>query len=587
MPNMKTKDFVTKIGLAFVFVSGIVLSLLIPPFQKPDEYTHFNRTSSLSVGVSKCSTPSGNVAMVPQNYLDLQEEMHKYGLEHHDFAKFPYKIYAQSPFAPRSSFTLAPINIDATCALPYLSYLPQAFMLRLTAVMGLNPYVSFFAGRLGMFLLSFIWLSYIIKKSNHKRIILFTAMLPIVLHQLGSYGYDVIHIMLGLSIFAYLLHLREQKSFTTLDLGKLIILIIALMLVKPGYEIFILLPLLFLPWKKMDKSWTVPSIGLLAFGSLVMVTHIYSTFFNVSRVTTSLSIPYTFPALQLEYLITHPLYGIDVLMGTTTRTVEEYAKQMIGKFGWLDYWLSPFIYPLYFAIFGYLVGRIKLAKEQILSVERTILLALWIFAQYALVMLSVYLVWTTTGSAFVEGIQGRYFIILVPFIIYLAVNIINHRVLRNLSFAAIIIAIFMSMITRTTSRYYDYSELFRESALSTDDTYVATVPDDQSYHLDMSSYQGGKIGGLLIGLRNPSNSTTHPYLLRIKDSGCNKVLREQFIPLDGLSGEYYKATFKPLKVEGNSSLCITIAPYKTRVGPALQMMTSPSGDPAIAPLILR
>lgn len=587
MPNMKTTDFISKIGLAFVLVSGVALSILIPPFQKPDEYTHFNRAASLSVGVSKCSAPSGNVAMVPQNYINLQEEMHKYGLEHHDFAKFPYKIYAQSPLAPRSSFALAPLNIDATCALPYLSYVPQAFILRLTSILGLSPFVSFFVGRLGMFLLSFIWLVYILKGTSHKLIILFASMLPIVLHQLGSYGYDVMHIMLGLSIFAYLLHLREQKSFTTLDLGKLWLLIVALMLVKPGYETFILLPILFLSWKKLDKSWSLPSIALLSIGALVMIIHIYSSFFNVSRVTTSLSIPYTFPALQLEYLITHPSYGIEVLMGTTVRTVEEYAKQMIGKFGWLDYWLSPFIYPLYFALFGYLVGRIKLVGGQILTLTQTIMLALWIFAQYSLVMLSVYLVWTTTGSAFVEGIQGRYFIILVPFIIYLAVNIGYHKVLRNLTFVAIIIAVFVSMITRTTDRYYDYSELFLDSALSIDSTYVATIPDDQSYHLDVSSYQGRKMGGLLIGLRNPSLSTTHPYLLRVKDVACNKVLREQFVPLDGLIGEYFKATFKPLKIENQSELCVTISPYKTRVGPALQMMTKSAGDPAIAPLILR
>jgi Predicted membrane protein (DUF2142) len=120
------------------------------------------------------------------------------------------------------------------------------------------------------------------------------------------------------------------------------------------------------------------------------------------------------PLWKLRFLLEHPLHFPALLVGTTHH-LGAYALQLIGILGWLDIRLQEWVYP----ILGLTMLFGLWAPLQVDAPTRRRLAAvsaLTVLGYCLAVFLVFYLVWTPINGVRVEGVQGRYFVVALPFV---------------------------------------------------------------------------------------------------------------------------------------------------------------------------
>ncbi|PIW73332.1 hypothetical protein CO005_02010, partial [Candidatus Roizmanbacteria bacterium CG_4_8_14_3_um_filter_34_9] len=123
------------------------------------------------------------------------------------------------------------------------------------------------------------------------------------------------------------------------------------------------------------------------------------------------------PLRQLNFLLSNPMNIIKVLIVTTVQRFGFYLQSLIGIFGWLEYGLDPLSYLLYGLFFIYVIVETRHTLS--LHKNKTILLSLTLIISYIFIILLGFVFYTVKGTLISGGIQGRYFIPFVPFIILL------------------------------------------------------------------------------------------------------------------------------------------------------------------------
>lgn len=123
---------------------------------------------------------------------------------------------------------------------------------------------------------------------------------------------------------------------------------------------------------------------------------------------------------QIAYLLAHPLRIPALAWDTLAFSGHDLVRQFVGVLGWLD---TSFPDPFYTGV--YVVGAAVLSiplwawffapgERQDPRVSAAVLSCVMFAAGSVFFLL--YLVWTPVGSPRVEGVQGRYFLLIAPFL---------------------------------------------------------------------------------------------------------------------------------------------------------------------------
>jgi hypothetical protein len=119
------------------------------------------------------------------------------------------------------------------------------------------------------------------------------------------------------------------------------------------------------------------------------------------------------PLWKLRFLLEHPLHFPTLLLGTA-HYIGAYGLQLIGILGWLDMRLQEWVYPVLGA--GLLFGLYAPLQIDARTRRRlTIVSALAVIGYCLAVFMIFYLVWTPIDGVQIEGVQGRYFVVALPF----------------------------------------------------------------------------------------------------------------------------------------------------------------------------
>ena len=398
------KETLTKLILYILIpIQLLIFTFLVPPFQKPDERTHFEQSLIISKGYLSCTKKSNNTIPIEKKYINFIKTPYL-DLLTHGKSKLPRPIFLKDLFSNIQDNKKINFNIDHLCSFPIVSYLPQAFALTVTSISKLNPIMSLYSGRLFMSILGYFWFLYLYKKitNNYKLALLFTFALPMTLHQISSFSYDAVQIMLALTFFMLIINENigvNAQLFT--------VLLLFLVSKKIGYEGFFLF-LFLIPFEIKP---------------MIILGLIFAPFYLLSKLSGTYDLQYFAsnqvfdPLHQLNFLFSNPINIFKVLVATTIHRFTFYLQSLIGIFGWLEYGLDPLSYLLYGLFFIYVIVETRHTLS--LHKNKTILLSLTLIISYIFIILLGFVFYTVKGTLISGGIQGRYFIPFVPFIILL------------------------------------------------------------------------------------------------------------------------------------------------------------------------
>lgn len=442
------KETISKLILFFLIpIQLLIFTFLVPPFQKPDEQPHFEKSLLISKGYLFCQKKSNNTVKLEKKYIDFIKSPYLDLMTHGRSSKLPLSIFLKDLFSNNQSSKKIDFNIDHLCSFPIISYLPQAFILIITSMFKLNPILSLYFGRLAMSILGYFWFLYLYRKivDEYKLILLFTFALPMTLHQISSFSYDMLHIMLALTFFVLIINYRKKKRVGFWQYFKLFfVLFLFLWSKKIGYETFFLF-LFLIPFE--IKPMIISSLIFIPFYFLSKLTESYDLQYSLTNQIIS-------PLKQLSFLLSNPINIIKVVAITTIQRLSFYLQSLIGIFGWLEYGLDPLSYLLYGLFFVYLLMNINLPKKYMLSKKKNFLLFGALLISYIFIVLLAYVFNTVPGTLTAHGVQGRYFIPFLPFIILFITQIKNNSIFQKILYWLIIIFLIFSTFHSIYTRYY-------------------------------------------------------------------------------------------------------------------------------------
>lgn len=558
----------------FFFITTVLLfALLVPPFQKPDEETHFYRAMALADRQLFCTSDTSRPQsfILPLSVYQFPSTMQQEHIIMRYDTKFPIGLLKTAyPYRGNSNMT----DAFRYCSLPFISYIPFAVS-ALISIPFNNLLITFYSMRLvaALMFIMCIFVGFRIIPKRYGLLFLFLAANPMVLHQATSISYDAILLSVEFLIFSLWLACMEEKKISGRKLGILVSLIVLSSIVKPGYWFFagILIPII---WKVNSKKHILSVIAIMGVVSVVVATAVFglgfSSFFGN---TLDMSHP------QIYIFLRDPWYFVTVVWTTIRDTHQELLQGMIGLFGWLDYRI-PLYGSMLYAFFGGMVAY-DCVRHTVKSLKGWVIALIGIICLSTIVLIFFYFFRSATpfGYKTVIGVQGRYFLPILPFFSLFLLEMFVFFKNKKLLPAIGILFGFISMLIiggLIYFRYYDYSKNFsnphelvlaiqkKEIDLS---KLVSFTLDTKTSYLYKALYPGYKIGGIQIIVENELDVSV-PYRFSIQDGTCRRTLFEGYMNelrdtrLSFLKGEQDIVTeqYFPITVVPEENICVTFIP---------------------------
>lgn len=246
----------------------------------------------------------------------------------------------------------------------------------------------------------------------------------------AAVSYDSVLIsvsLLSTALIFKLLFDENVKRISYKHLAAFGIIAFILLSIKIVY-ITLLIPLVFIPKEKYEGKIT----KLIKYFGIILV--IASVLFIINKIPLmNLQRNYTedHSAEQLQYVITNPISYIKILLKTMLINRNFYILGIIGTFGILDTYIPTINLVIYticglaIALTDFSVCQVKFNwKYKLISIFGSIATIFSIF-------LALYIFWTWleqgVGAEIITGVQGRYFIPIIP----LAMIILSNSVLEK------------------------------------------------------------------------------------------------------------------------------------------------------------
>lgn len=412
-------------------VVELILLVVVPPLQTPDELNHFYRAYQVSEGhflPEKNGQRLGG--RLPSVFVEFSEPfmvaagneyyrvrgeqvLHTFALEIDDaqrqFMDFPNTAY----YSP-------------------VSYAPQALGLFMLRGFGASAGTLYFGGKLFVFFTWLFCLFFVIRLlPSYKWLFALLFLLPMNVYITNSYSADTVTNLLCFCLLALVLRHGAGAPLQRKHLLWLLALGILLALAKIIYACLLLL-LICIPaaqFRGPRNKWIFVSAAfLLAFivawlwSGVIMRYYIsYAGYDPAYRDLAAVSRDSDY-YLQKEYVLTHGSYFLKVLWNTLVTEPGFYLRSYIGGYG--TYHVHLFL-PGWLVVLSYLClvfAALTEAPLPSLRGHNKVIILLCFAGTFTLLLLSQHLTWNPVGSQLIDFIQGRYLTPLVPLLLLLLTN---------------------------------------------------------------------------------------------------------------------------------------------------------------------
>jgi uncharacterized membrane protein len=389
--------------IAFVALStlfGSLAILLNPPLYGPDEGAHFLRAYAISAGdlLSSQSDARGRRGVFLS--ADLFDDFRSYEAAREHRAR-PVSDRPRDA-APTDARVFVPYGgSEGYSPVPYVAYAAAAGLSRLA---GLDFLPMLYAMRLAGLLAATALVAYAIALTPHlKWAFAAIALLPTAIYERAVVSADGAALALALMVTALALRGGAGES------GRRAVWMVLCALAKPPQLAFVLLEATHGRGAAVRRLALVVLLpAALSFGWVVLV----SADAGAWRVSDGLPADEFDPLWKLSFLFAHPLRVLGMAVVSLDYSFELW-RQLIGYFGWLDTPLQPGFYPLLTLVpAATFFERLERADRHRVAAVAAVTATSYCVA----VFLIFFLVFTPTEADRIHGLQGRYFLPVLPLV---------------------------------------------------------------------------------------------------------------------------------------------------------------------------
>lgn len=463
----------------FILISlifGMLFVFMTPPFQVPDEDSHFKKAYVIAKG--------GVFPQVNNGVLgyELPEEMSKYIAESTKVIgnrdeKVSYSEMILDERLPKDYSKTEFQNFSTVGSNPIAHIIPAIGILFGKVVSWITKggmasinYLLYFARFFN--LLAYIAIVAVSIKitPKFKKTMCLAGILPMSLFLAASISYDMLMISITFLSTALILKFIDNGDKTPLSNKYLILLAFLgaiLILIKPVYFTVFLLLFLTPKEKFVDKKdyWKkiLLFVGIIA---LIYLLFMLPPLFYNEPITSGDS---TLVNEQTNYIISHPFAFFFAFIKSIREQMDFLIPTTIGVFGLIDTYMPSafiYIYSLVLLITG--IFEACEEKEDNFDLRKNVLTFISVFIGILGIFFIMYLSWTPkilgfgVGAETITGVQGRYFIPFIPigFLCFNNTIVLKHGLFRKLKKYVLeysfVFAIGLLMVSSLTMilRYY-------------------------------------------------------------------------------------------------------------------------------------
>ena len=409
------------IFLLTVPVICLMFMATMPTFKNHDELYHWIRTYEVSTGVLATKVEDGvQGTKMPEAITAIM----KSNWETTTYSDVNYALGIEMD--KDNTYT---IDSKTAAVYAFVQYIPQAIGVAIARVFTSKPLIMAYAGRLFNIIFAMFVLYKAIKLMPFgKKIFLIISYIPIVIEGFSSLSPDAMTTSISFLYIAYILNLAfdEKKIVGLKQKIFLTILSIIVALCKIVYLPLVLL-LFLIPKEKFcntgkeDKSpITKKILNIMLIAGIAVVINLLWLGFS-SRYLLNLRDGDS--KYQVLLLFKNPIMYIQELIYTFNLYGNNYLTGMLGEsLGWGELIRLNFIVPS--VLFVLLI--IELVTDETLrnkfSGWQKFVIFITFLIIFGLIFTSLYVQWTTIGSESILGVQGRYFIPILPLLMLLIGN---------------------------------------------------------------------------------------------------------------------------------------------------------------------
>ena len=407
-------------NIFLMIVPFVCLFFLItmPTFKNHDEYYHWLKAYEVSEGYLMTPNQNGiQGSLMPESVANVCPN---------DWTIMNYTDVKNKLEVPLEKEKQAILNPETAALYSFVQYIPQAVGIFLARLVTDNTYLITYAGRIINMIVSMILLYFAIKIIPFgKKILLIPAMIPIAIEGFTSLSPDAMTISMSFLYIAYILYLTfgNKEKINLKEKIILLVMSIIIALCKIVYIPLVLLMFIIPKEKFKEKSNKNKIFNVFVICGIAVVINliwlgISSRYLANFREGDS--------KIQVLLAIQNPIKYIQTLLYTINLNGNNYLMQLFGSdLGWGEFVKLYSIVP-YAILFVYIFAAItdqdikyKFKRYQLIWI------ALVILSIIILIFTSLYVQWTTIGRESIAGVQGRYFLPILPLVMLLLGSILK------------------------------------------------------------------------------------------------------------------------------------------------------------------
>lgn len=438
----KSEKKIEKIFISFIIPIGMLYWIFMMPSQVADEMAHLWRAYEVSEGIFISSNK--NETKVPKDLIhNIKPYVGNYS-----------QMVSVTNDTPEFN-DLESVNNTAK-TYPATLYLFSGFGFFIGRIFKLSFIISAYLAKLFNFIIFIIAGYYIIKIIPIGKFAMFTLLFtPMVLHQATSTSADAMVNISCLLFISYSVKLLFKKEkILTKELVLYFIIAVFISIAKYVYLPLIGISFLFIKRKDLDfKGKIIIISSIIISGIVAIVCYKYSLTYP-GAYDDYLNQVGANSTLQLKYMKENPLKALEMIRNTLVTNGNTYLKEAMGlKLGWAnifvnDLWIGLFIIILFASCY--------LEKNEfVLNMIQKSWMILISFGIICLIIIGLYISWTPVGLEISTGIQGRYFIPIIPLILLCLSLKENYIKIKNIEYKLpIILSIINIPVIMTVIKFF-------------------------------------------------------------------------------------------------------------------------------------